>query len=354
MVALAAAIAGAAVGSGAGGEPARSAPPPVPIERLIGQTLLVRMEAATEGLVRRARRGQIGGVIVFPPAESVPTDVRRDVKELQRAARRGGNPPLLVATDQEGFPVNRFPLGPPSLPPPTLGANGTRDDAKLEGEATANYLRQGHLNVDLAPVLDVVGLPATFMSPRSYGSSPDTVARIGAAFVRGLDSQGVAATAKHFPGLGRATVNPDLAPSAVSTDRATLEEEMEPFRAAIRAGVPLVMVASASYEALDPGVPATLSENVIRGELRGGLRFTGAVITDDLEAEAIAAVDTPARAAVRAAQAGADLLLFARTGAPAAQATRNLERAVERGKLTRAELEASYARITALKDAYAG
>jgi beta-N-acetylhexosaminidase len=354
LVAILAALAGVVLGAGGGGvEPDADAGPPelqLPLKRLIGQRLVVRMERPTAALKRQARRGEIGGVVLFPPPEIEPEDLRRQVNRVQRAAVEGGNPPLLVAIDQEGFPVRRLPKGPPSIPPPALAGLGDAADPKLEGQATGNYLKGAGVNADLMPVLDVPSSSESFMIYRAYSIDAKIVAKLGAGIIRGLDSAGVAATAKHFPGLGHAPLNTDLGPSTVEATQAQLEAGLLPFKAAIRAGVPMVMVSNAVYVAYDSDAPAVLSERVVRGELRERLGFEGVVISDDLEASSILAITTPAEAAVRAAISGVDLLMFARTGEPAAEAAERLLRTAKRGRLSRSELEASYRRIVALRE----
>lgn len=352
------ALAGALALRGLGGDSdsgRRQAPDPlagVSRERLVGQRVMVRMEnETTPELLAAAREGAIGGVIMFPAPSAEPATVRREVEQLQRAAAKGGNPPLLVAIDQEGGDVKRLPAGPPHRSPPELGSAGDPGAAIAQGEQTAAYLRQFGVNVDLAPVLDVPG-PGSFMAERAFADDPSTVASVGVAFARGLEQGGVAATAKHFPGLGLATVNTDLAPSVVEVAPADLRAGLEPFEAAIAAGIDLVMIGSATYPELDAGTAATLSERIVTGELRERLGYGGVVITDDLEASSIAAELKPPQAAVAAAEAGADILLLA-TGAPSQPVVGRMLNALDRGTLDREDAERSYLRITALKQSLA-
>lgn len=247
--------------------------------------------------------------------------------------------------------MKRLPAGPPERSPRQLGAAGDVAAATAEGEQTAAFLAQFGVNVDLAPVLDVPG-PGSFMADRAFSDDPATVGEVGVAFGQGLEQGGVAATAKHFPGLGLAAVNSDLAPSVVEASLSDLRAGLEPFEAAITGGIELVMVGSATYPALDPGTPALMSKRIVTGELRERLGFDGVVITDDLEAGSVGAVAALDEAALDAARAGADVLLFAKS-ASAAPISAALLRAVARGALDRASLEASYTRITTLKDSVA-
>jgi beta-N-acetylhexosaminidase len=316
--------------------------------RLAGQMLVVRFEGtATPELLRAARRGEIGGVIVFPPPAADLAGLQDAIGRLQGAARAGGNPPLLVATDQEGGDVKRFPELPPQVAPAELGAAGEAA-AVAAGRDTGRALRRIGVTVDLAPVLDVPMVSGAFMTPRSFASDPATVAATGTGFADGLEEGGVAATAKHFPGLGRAIANTDLGSSTIAGSRAELARDLEPFQAAVNAGVAVVMTANATYPALDPDRPASLSPAVVR-LLRGDLDFDGVVITDDLLAGAISAAGYGAGpAAVAAAGAGADLLLFARLEAP--EALPALVTAVRRGRLDRQALLDACLRNLALRE----
>jgi beta-N-acetylhexosaminidase len=354
-IAIGCAVAIAALGGGGDSAPEERGNPlaELPLDRLVGQRVMVRMRAsATPQLLEAARDGTIGGVILFPPPGIDPGEAAKQVGRLQQAAERGGNPPLLVAIDQEGGPIKRLPAGPPSSSPAELGADGDAAAASAEGADTAAYLLRFGVNVDLAPVLDVPA-SGSFMARRAFADDSETVAEVGVAFAEGLADGGVAATAKHFPGLGLATVNTDVGPSVVDASGAELRRGLEPFEAAIASSIGLVMMSNATYSGLDPDTPAGLSERIVNRELRRRLGFEGVVITDDLEAGAITAALAPPDAATQAAMAGADVLLFA-TGAEPGPIAAALARAARRGTLDRASLEASYARIAALKETVAG
>jgi beta-N-acetylhexosaminidase len=366
-VAALAAVAGAIVGAGGddGEEPGPGSGPSAetrfecPAEvaadprRLVGQMLIVRMEAtATDGMRRALRRGEIGGVVLFPPAGTGQGELRREIQALRDAAAGAGAPAPLVMVDQEGGEVKRLPALPPDRPPARIAAAG-ETFAFDEGRATGVALTALGIDVDLAPVLDVPATPDAFIASRAFGDDPAVVARTGAAFGDGLAAAGVAATAKHFPGLGLATVNTDLAPSSIDATRRQLEPGVEPFRAAVSAGFGLVMVANATYPAYDGERMASLSPRVIDGLLRRRLGFDGVVITDDLGAGALVdgGIDE-GEAAVGAARAGADLLLFALSSGADARAA--LVRGLRDGRLERRALIASCARTTALRARLAG
>ena len=188
---------------------------------------------------------------------------------------------------------------------------------RLEPERVENLGRVG-INVNLAPVLDVYRQAGDFIDQyqRSYSRNPGTVASLGAGFVGAEQRTGVAATAKHFPGLGSATEsqNTDVVPVTLRSSLRTLRGVDEaPYRTAIAAGVKLVMTSWAIYPALDPHMPAGLSSAVIQGELRRRLGFRGVTVTDGIDAGAIASFGSLGRRAVLAASAGADLILCVAT-----------------------------------------
>ena len=356
-IALAAAVAGATVGAGSDDDGdtrvATDSAPACPdetatsVRRLVGQMLVVRMEgAATPGLVRAARSGEIGGVILFPPPEVDERVLRREIAALREAAEAGGSPAPLVMIDQEGGEVKRLPDAPPDRAPARVAAAGEAA-AFDEGAATGRALAELGIDVDLAPVFDL-GPSGSFIASRSFGATPAVVSEIALAFADGLRSAGVAATAKHFPGLGLAKVNSDTAPSVVAASRAQLAPGLEPFAAAIARPLELVMVANATYPAYDDARPASQSPKVISGLLRGELDYDGVVITDDLGAGALAQAGLDEAEAARGAMiAGADLLLFALSEGDDARAS--MLRALRSGEVDRSALLASCARVSALR-----
>jgi beta-N-acetylhexosaminidase len=359
-----AAVIGAIVGAATGGDddqavaPAASTPPTCPREiassdrRLAAASLMVRMEdTATDELVALARHGELGGVILFPSTGVSPSVLADQVDRLRDAARKAGYPEPLVAIDQEGGEVKRLPDEPPDLAPSQMARSGGASSARTQGLVTGNALARVGIDIDLAPVLDL-GRSGSFVASRTFGDDPKQVASLGGAFADGLEAAHVAATAKHFPGLGSATANSDLGPSPVDASKDDLTADLQPFEAAIDASIPLIMVSNATYSAYDPDRPASVSPRVISGLLRDSLGYTGAVITDDLDAGAVTAagLDQPA-AAVAAAKAGADLLLFALDDGSAARD--GLLAALRGGELKRGVLVDACIRLAALRDRFA-
>jgi beta-N-acetylhexosaminidase len=361
VTATAALAAGAVVGSGAAGddqkEASTAAAPTCPDEiaaspsRLAGEMLVVRMDAtATDGLRHALRRGEIAGVILFPPSGVDRSALANQLAKLQRIAAHTDQAPPVVAIDQEGGEVKRFPDLPPELSPSQMASAGS-NETHAQGRKTGKALAKLGINVDLAPVADVPVVPGAFIESRAFGHHPGRVSRLVAAFGTGLADGGTAATAKHFPGLGRATQNTDLAPSSVDATHHQIAAGLPPFRAAAEAGFGLIMVGNATYPAEDDKNPASLSRRIVSGLLREQLAFNGVVITDDLGAGAITGAGyNEGEAAVAAAKAGDDLLLFALSEGDAAH--RALTKAIRGHKALRAKAVASCARIEALREGF--
>ena len=258
-------------------------------------------------------------MIFFGPNISSLAQIRAVIHELQRASLASPmHTPLLMLTDQEGGEVRRLP-GAPALSEKQIGLSPHAVAlARSAGAGAGENLRAVGMTVNLAPVLDVYRQPGDFIDQfqRSYSQHPGTVARLGAAFMAAQQHAGVAATAKHFPGLGSATQsqNTDLGPVTLRVSLTTLRAVDEaPYRSAIAAGVKLIMTSWAVYPALDPHLPAGLSSAVIHGELRRRLGFRGVTITDGINAGAAARYGSLGRRAVLAASAGADLILCVAT-----------------------------------------
>lgn len=358
LAALAAVI-GAAVGAGGGGEKRAAPTSSLPaqcegsgaagLRTLAGQRIVVRTDGTPDAsLLRRAERGEIAGVIVFPGDGDSEGDIRRGLRRLQDAAEAGGHPPLLVSTDQEGGFVKRFPEAPPLRAPSELALDPDPADARLEGRATGSFLAGLGINTDLAPVLDVPSSSDAVIAFRAFGETTRQVRSLGLAFAEGLAKEGVLATAKHFPGFGRSVLNTDFSPSEINATRRELGEDLRPFEAAIAQGLPLVMIGVASYPKIGAKGPAALERQVATRLLRTQLGFEGVSISDDLGAEAVAASHGELEAAERAAEAGTDLLLFARSAAPGV--LERLQRSLSTGALDRESAQASCARVVELRD----
>lgn len=302
--------------------------------------------------LRRIRDGEIGGVVLFQN-NATPSRVPALVAKLQAAARSGGRLPLLIAVDQEGGVVKRLP-GPPTAAPSEMKSAAA---ARAQGLATGRYLRGLGINADLAPVLDVPTGPSAFIFSRAFLTSPSVVATRGVSFAQGVVAGGAVATGKHFPGLGRLTRSTDYASVTVPASRTALARDLIPFKRAIAAGVPAIMVGTAIYPAYGDHVPAAYSPSIVTKLLRGRLHFRGVTMSDDLDTAAVWSHIPPPQAAVQAVKVGIDLVYIAGVNgsggdAIGEQAYAALLRAAQDGRLPRTALEASYARIAALKTRY--
>jgi beta-N-acetylhexosaminidase len=254
----------------------------------------------------------VGHVVLFARNVATPEQVADLVRELQSTGRDAGHEvPLLIAVDQEGGRVARL-KEPWTIWPAAraVGRVGSEETARQMGAALAEELKACGIRCDFAPCVDVDTNPKNpVIGDRSFGDDPDLVGRLGAAMIRGLQENGVAACAKHFPGHGDTDLDSHLELPAVDHTRARLDDvELRPFRKAIEAGVATVMTSHIVVREIDDARPATLSPAIIAGLLRKELGFTGAVVTDDLAMGAVAKHWTPAQIAVLAADAGCDLL----------------------------------------------
>jgi beta-N-acetylhexosaminidase len=312
-------------------------------------------------LISLIENGEAAGVIFFGQNIASRTQIAGVIKRLQQADANPRNPvraPLLLMTDQEGGEVRRLP-GQPVLSEKQIGAKPLAQAKTLAtqaGQGAAANLRGVGMNVNLAPVLDVYRKAGDFDDQfmRSYSKNPAVASALGVNMIKAQQAGGVAATAKHFPGLGAATASQDtdVRPVTLNLSLATIRSVDEaPFRAAIGAGVKLIMVSWAVYPSIQ-ALPAGLSPKVVQGELRNRLRFTGVTITDALEAGALKGYGGTQNRALLAAKAGMDLILAsAQTVAQGQQARNELAAAYRNGTLNRAAFLASVNRVIALRQA---
>src|SRR5258705_1992671 len=303
----------AQVGS-AGGQ-AVTALPELSLAQMAGQRVIYSYTGLTpaDSLLRSIRTGEVGGVIFCSQTISSQAQIASVIAELDQANASPQNPlhssPLLLMTDQEGGLVRRLPGG-PVLPEKQIGESADpAAQATAAGTGAGQNLAGAGLNVNLAPVLDVYRAAGNFddQFQRSYSMNPQTVADLGADFITAQQATGVAATPKHFPGLGTATSaqNTHQRPVTLTEPLTALRTIHEyPYQAAIPAGVKLVLVSWAIYPALDPARPAGLSPTIVGGALRQRLGVTRGPITHALEAGALQPVGTLRQRAPPAAQAG--------------------------------------------------
>jgi beta-N-acetylhexosaminidase len=314
------------------------------LAKQVGQMTISPVIGTTpsDGLLDRVEAGEVGGVILFGENIETHPQVRALVRRLQDAARRGGNPGLLVMTDQEGGTVRRFGSIPPTMSAHAMGQHPTAT-IRLEGRGAGRGLHRDGVNVDLAPVADVPTRADSFLGTRAFAHNAADVARDACAFARGLHDGHVGATLKHFPGLGRASGNTDLEPVTIAGSAATLAPDLRPYRACANAQpTTLVMVSSAIYDPLTAGRPAVVSPAAY-ALLHTTLRFNGPTISDSLGGAAVAHVPD---LATRAAAAGLELW----GSQPTAHAGyRALLAGARAGRVPAARIAQAAARIHALK-----
>jgi beta-N-acetylhexosaminidase len=351
------ALAGLAAGAFALGAALGDSPAPqgevastLPIPHLAGERIVVGVSGTgvSPSLSKAIGAGRVAGVVLF--ADNFPSRAAgtRLIARLQAIRRPPAlRDPLLVTIDQEGGLVKRI-SGAPTASAQEMGERGGAF-SREQGRRTAANLRDLGVNVDLAPVLDVARPGGTIAATeRGFGATAQQVTATAIPFAVGLRRGGVAATGKHFPGLGAAPENTDFAVQRIGLSKQVLRDVDEaPYRAYIAAGGDLVMLSTAIYPAFSPD-PAAFSRQIASGELRTRLGFAGVSITDALDTVAVGAFGGPAKSAVAAARAGSDLLLF--TDLPAAeQAWRALVAKLRGGALDRAQFEASAQRVLDLR-----
>ena len=325
-------------------------------EARAGRHLMTGFEgvAAPASLLARIRAGRIGGVILFKRNIESARQTAALIASLQVAALASPlEAPLLVGIDQEGGRVSRlsseFTIFPAAR---GFGDSGDPALAMETAQITGAELEATGVNVNFAPVVDILTNPeCAVIGDRAYGTTPEIVGRMGEAAAQGLQEAGVAACAKHFPGIG------DMAPDpheVLPTSRLTLEDlrarELAPFQHLIRRAPPAcVMAAHAVFVTIDETTPASLSPIFLQEILRGELGFRGVTVTDDLD---MGAIEDPAEAALRAILAGADIALICHSEDGQERACDALAGAIRDGDLPPEREEASSERIRRLKESY--
>lgn len=323
------------------------------LERLAHKLLIIGFDGHTapKETLELVRRG-VAGVILF--ARNVVSP--EQVSELNRTLKAAAPGLLLSSVDQEGGRVARL-REPWTIWPPMRELGNLADEALAHevGRTLGVELKACGFDVDYAPVLDVDTNPDNpVIGDRSFGRDPERVGRIGAAMITGLQALNVAACGKHFPGHGDTAQDSHLTLPRLPHGLDRLREiEMVPFRHAIAAGVASIMTAHVVFEALDPGVPATLSAKAIDGLLRGELGFEGVVISDDLEMRAVRDGFDMRDVVERSLLAGVDAFLACKELELQHEVAEHVARAVSDGRVPRSRLEQAAARVDAMVNRYA-
>lgn len=300
-------------------------------------------------------QGTIGGIIFFGENISSIAQIASVAQQLQEASLAGAaKRRLMLKVDQEGGYVNRLPGGPKESAAVVGRATDPAAAAAAQASTVAIVLATAKMNSDLAPVLGVYRKYDDFLDhyDRSFSQDPAIVSNCGESFIRTLNNAGVISSAKHFPGLGAAPqeANTDLVPVTIDLTEAELRRiDLFPYHSAIKAGVPMVMPSWAIYPAFGPAVPAGFSKKIVSGLLRNELGFKGVTVTDALEAGSLKPFGGPAERAVKALQAGNDLLCCSsRSLAQGEEAAQGLVSGFKGGKLDLLTLLRSQQRISKL------
>jgi beta-N-acetylhexosaminidase len=331
-------------------------PAPLTLDMAVGQMMAASFggPTITEGLRRLILDQKVGTVLIFSDNFTDAASLLRLTAQLQRLGREAGLPaPLLIAVDEEGGRVMRVRDGVAALPSQLeLGARGPQGVRQAVAD-TASGLHALGIQLDLAPVADLRWNPAdAVIGDRSYGSDPGTVGPLVAAAVNGLHDGGVAATLKHFPGLGGAAGDPH---SIMPTDAESLERwaatQALGFKSGIDAGADAVMTTAVVVPGLDPsGTPALFSRAVVTGLLRERLQFQGVIVTDGLGMGGITTLYGLPDATVAAVRAGNDLILLNSADAGyEASAIDAVKQQVRAGAIPMDQVQASAARVIAMR-----
>jgi beta-N-acetylhexosaminidase len=318
--------------------------------QLAGQRLIAGFNGGSPPRQVQAmiRQGTVAGVVLFDDNLQSKRHARRLIRKLQRIRQpRGLSNPLLIMIDQEGGVVKRL-SGPPNASAEEMGQRGRRYSHR-QGAKTADNLKDVGVNVNLAPVLDV-GRPGSAISAehRSFGSRPGRVIRTAIPFATAMQDHGVAATGKHFPGLGTAAGNTDNGVQKIRLSRAKLRRiDEKPYGSFTADEGDVVMLSTAVYTHFSKR-PAIATKGIATGELRRRAGFKGVSVTDALETPSVKHFGGAVSVGIDAAKAGTDLLLFTRQK-HAARAGQAMEAQLEAGKLKRPAFERSVNRVLRLR-----
>ena len=316
----------------------------------IDQVLLTGFEGAKveDEVLEEVRDHQLGGILIAAENWEGVSAGRKLVAGLGKVARQAGDVPPLIATAQEGGSGRSLDDLPPEKTQTQIADEGDPDAVTKWSEQAAEALADAGFDLDLFPVADVATLDSP-LADRVFSDSTGLVAELTADALEGCEAAELACAPAHFPGLGAAAGDTATAPAGVALDEAALRSrDLPPFEAAFKSGAPAVVLSLAFYSAIDGTTPAALSKPIATDLLRRDLGFKGVAITDDLSAGAIRGSYEPGEAAVRALDAGADLIQISDPG-DVAPARRAIEEALADGELEADRLAEAVGRVVELK-----
>ncbi len=322
--------------------------------QMAGQRLMVGFDglSLSEDLKYLIDTLKAGGLILFKQNVSSPEQVADLCTSAQAHAAACGQPPLLIAIDQEGGQVAR--LGPPFTQFPGNPSMESVSDADAFAEITARELGGVGINMDMAPVLDISPEQMeSVMAGRAFRGDPDRVSEMGRHVIEGLQRNGVMAVAKHFPGIGRTTLDSHLDLPTLDTDKKILGgEDLKPFHTAVDCGVAGMMLSHIRYSAIDPEWPASLSPRIAGAWLRDELGYRGVVMTDDLDMGAVSKYYDIQTMIRQVAAADVDLALVCHRSARMEEAFEEMIRITSETTETADRARQSVGRIMDLKKKY--
>ncbi len=327
------------------------------LEQKLGQMVIVEFygSALNADLQAMIQKYAISGVLIENKNGNAQT--REQLTGLNKAMQGQARIPLFISTDYEGGVVNELRQITGERPSDaTIGQSGNTQMAYNAGQGAATDLTGLGLNLNFMPIVDVLTNPNNPGLPqRSFGSSASLVTDMGQAYLKGLTAGGIVGCLKHFPGLGSANVDPHLALPTMNRSLATLNQvDLVPYRTMISEGiVPMVMVTHILNPRLDPTLPTSLSPAVVTKLLRDQLQFHGVIISDTLWMGGVSNTYDLSQAAIKAVQAGTDLLLGPRGLNETQTMLQGLLQAVKSGQISESQIDASVTRIVLLKLQYA-
>ena len=298
--------------------------------------------------VIEAVRNGLGGVILFPMNLGSPKEILKLTIGLQKASP---DLPVIISIDQEGGRVARLKAPFTEFPPMAMiGAKNDPELARRIGRAMARELLAVGINLDFAPVMDLdAPREGAVIGDRSFGTDPEKVAAIGAAFIEGMQGEGMMACAKHFPGHGATMLDSHVELPEVNLSKEEMKPHLHPFDAAIRAGVATIMTAHIRCHSYDTYHPATLSGELLTRRLRMEMGFKGVIVTDDMAMKGVAELMPAEDAAALALRAGADVLLIAHDLTLTGKLRESVHKTVRHMLLDPEDIMDKIERVTALR-----
>ncbi len=326
----------------------------------LGQLFMVGIPGLTldDSTLHLIQEFGINNFIYFKRNVASPEQLEQLSKALNRACRDNGLLPPLIAIDQEGGTVARLPPPFTQFPDARMLAESEEPEKALKNyaETCAAELKSIGVNYNLVPVMDVCEAGKEyFMERRSLGGDPEKVARLGCLIIKEMQGKGIAACAKHFPGLGGAVVDPHFElPYVAKAEQDIRLHDLQPFQQAINTDVASIMTSHTIYQHLDTENPATLSKRILTNLLRNEMGYDGVVITDDLEMGAIEQERDFGYAALKAFEAGADLLLVCHSHEKVIEAVKKTAEGIEKNPQLQRRMSESLKRVGQMRQNFGG